>query len=65
MYATEFIRKKSDENKLVTAAFLDLSEAFDSIIYEKLSIKLNKLGFDISALNIIGIFYRMEYNQWY
>ena len=52
----EFIRKKTDENKFVTTAFLDLSEAFDSINHEILSIKLDKLGFDISALKLIGSF---------
>ena len=29
MCATEFIRKKLDENKIVAAAFLDLSKGFD------------------------------------
>ena len=30
-FATENIRKKIDQNEYVTAAFLDLSKAFDSI----------------------------------
>ena len=56
MYATEFIRKETDKNKFVTAAFLDLSKAFDSINHEILSIKLGNLGFDASALKLIGSF---------
>ena len=62
MYATEFIRKETDKNKIVTAAFLDLSKAFDSINHEILSIKLDNLGFDTSALNLIGSFlsYRVQ-----
>ena len=56
MCATEFIRKETDKNKFVTAAFLDLSNAFDSINHEILSIKLDNLGFDKSALKLIGSF---------
>ena len=56
MYATEFIRKETDKNKFVTAAFLDLSKAFDSINHEILSIKLDNLGFDTCALKLIGSF---------
>ena len=62
MYATEFIRKETDENKFVTAAFLDLSKVFDSINHEILSIELGNLGCDISAPKIIGKFlsYRVQ-----
>ena len=56
MYETEFIRKERDKNNLVTAAFLDLSKAFDSINHEILSIKPDNLGFDTSALKLIGSF---------
>ena len=57
MYAiTEFIRKETDKYKFVTAASLDLSKAFDSINYGILSIKLDNLGFDTSALKLIGSF---------
>ena len=56
MYATEFMRKETDKNKFVTAALPDLSKAFDSINYEILSTKLDNLGFDTSALKLIGSF---------
>ena len=56
MYATEFIRNETDKNKFVTAAFLDLSKAFDSINHEILSVKLDNLGFDTSALKLISSF---------
>ena len=56
MYATEFIRKETDKKKCVTAAFLDLSKAFDSISPEILSFNLNNLGFKTSALKLIGSF---------
>ena len=52
----EFIIKETDENKFVTAAFLDLYKAFNSIYHEILSIQLANLGSDISALKIIGSF---------
>ena len=47
MYATQFIKKETDENKFVTAALLDLSKAFDSINHEILSIRLDDPGFKI------------------
>ena len=56
MYATEFIRRETDKNKFVTTAFPDLSKAFDSINQEILNIKLDNLGFDTSALKLIGSF---------
>ena len=55
-YATEFIGKGTDENKFVTAACLDFSKAFVSFNLETLSIKLDNLGFDTSALKLIGGF---------
>ena len=56
MYETEFIRKERDKNKFVTSAFLDLYKAFDSINHEILSIRLDNLGFDTSALKLFGSF---------
>ena len=46
VYATEKIRKEIDCNQIVTAAFLDLSKAFDSISHEILLEKLKELHFD-------------------
>ena len=56
MYKIEFIRKETDENIFVRAAFIDLSMAFDSINHEIPSIHLNNPGFEIPALKLIGIF---------
>ena len=57
MFLTEFMRKETDKNKFVTAAFLDLSKAFfDSTNHEILSIKLDNLGFDTTAQKLIGSF---------
>ena len=56
MYATEIIIKETVENNFVTAAFLDLTKSFESIIHQILSIKLDNLGFDIPALKLIGSF---------
>ena len=39
LFCTEFIRNKTDIINFVTAAFLDLSKAFDSINYDILDIK--------------------------
>ena len=44
LYATEK-RSDIDDNKVVAAAFLDLSKALDSISHEFLLVKLEKLGF--------------------
>ena len=56
IYATEFIRKETDKNKFATAAFFDLSKAFDSFNPEMISNRLDNLGFDTSALKLIGSF---------
>ena len=56
VYATEKIRKEIDCNLIVTAAFLDLSNAFDSISHEILLEKLKKLHFDKKAVSLIECF---------
>ena len=56
LLCTEFIRHKTDVNNFVTAAFLDLSKAFDSINYDILVIKLGNLGFDESSKNLLSSF---------
>ena len=43
IYATEKIRKELDDSNVVTAAFLDLAKAFDSISHEILIGKLKSL----------------------
>ena len=49
LFCTEIIKSKTDVSNVVTAAFLDLSKAFDSMNYEFLIIKLDNLGFDDSS----------------
>ena len=56
LFCTEFIRNKTDNNNFVTAAFLDLSKAFDSINYDILDIKLGNLGFDENSKNLLRSF---------
>ena len=56
VYATEKIRKEIDCNQIVTAAFLDLSKAFDSISHEILLEKLKELHFDKKAVSLIESF---------
>ena len=56
LFCTEFIRNKTDINNFVTAAFLDLSKAFDSINCDILDIKLGNLGFDESSKNLLRSF---------
>ena len=51
LFCTKFIKNESDHNNFVTAAFFD-SNAFDSINYEILDIKLGNLGFDESSKNL-------------
>ena len=52
-FATENIRKKIDQNEYVTAAFLDLSKAFDSISHSILLEKLRDLNFNKVAISLI------------
>ena len=54
--ATENIRREIDENEVVAAACLDLSKAFDSISYEILLQKLEKLNFDSNSISMIRSF---------
>ena len=56
LFCTEFIRNKTDINNFVTAAFLDLSKAFDSINYDILDIKLGNLDFDDNSKNLLRSF---------
>ena len=56
LFCTEFIKNKTDINRFVTAAFLDLSKAFDSINYNVLDTKLGNLGFDESSENLLRSF---------
>ena len=53
VYLTETVRQKLDEKKVVPAAFLDLSKAFDSIDHSVLLEKLKHLGFSSSAILFI------------
>ena len=53
LFCTEFIKIKTDINNFVTASFLDLSKAFDSINNDILDIKL---GFDESSKNLLRSF---------
>ena len=47
------MRSDFDNNKMVAAAFLDLSEAFDSISHVLRLRKLESLGFDRIAFSLI------------
>ena len=47
LHCTESFRCGMHSNKYVTAAFLDLSEAFDSIQHDILEAKLRQVGFDV------------------
>ena len=53
LYCTETWRKTSDEGKYTAVVSLDLSKAFDSIDHSILLIKLQSLGFQQSAINLI------------
>ena len=53
LYATENIRSDIDNNKMVAAAFLDLSKAFDSISHEILLKKLAEYRFHDTAIAMI------------
>ena len=60
LYATENIRKKVNDKKVVCAAFLDLSKAFDSISHDILLEKLKALNFDSNAVSMINSFLRFR-----
>ena len=53
---TEQIRLELNKKKNVTEAFLDLSKAFDSINHKKLIQRLENIGFDERATNLIESF---------
>ena len=46
-------RTNLDQNKIIGAVLLDLSEAFNCIHYDILIAKLNTYGFDRKALKLI------------
>ena len=52
VYTTEFIRYKTDQNKIVAAAFLDLSKALDSISHVILFKKLGRLDVDSKTIKL-------------
>ena len=57
-YATENIRKKVNDKEVVSAAFLNLPKAFDSISHDILLEKLKTLNFDSNAVSMINCFLR-------
>ena len=56
VYGTECIRNQIDSKKIVHAALLDLSKAFDSISHEVLIEKMLSLGFSNGANALIASF---------
>ena len=56
VYVTESIRNQLDSKKIVHAALLDLSKAFDSISHEVLIEKMLSLGFSNGANALIASF---------
>ena len=55
-YVTESIRNQIDSKKIVHAALLDLSKAFDSVSHEVLIEKMLSLGFTNGAIALIASF---------
>ena len=62
---TESIRKQIDDKKIVHAALLDLSKAFDSISHNKLLEKLYSIGFSQTALDLVESFLTDRYQRVY
>ena len=62
MYITAFIRKETEQNNFVSAALIDLSQAFDSINHSILETKLVRLRFETSAIHLMKsfLFERMQ-----
>ena len=56
LYAVESFRSSIDDGMYVAGAMLDLSKAFDSISHSKIKQKLNELGFENGAVNLIDSF---------
>ena len=56
VYVTESIRNQIDSKKIVHAALLDLSKAFDSMSHEVLIEKIFSLGFSNGANALIASF---------
>ena len=53
LYVTENIRSDINNNKMIAAAFRDLSKAFESISHQILSKKLEGYHFDSTAIVLI------------
>ena len=56
IYFTESIRKHVDENDTIYSVCIDLSKAFDSVSHQILLEKLNLIGFNDDALELIFSF---------
>ena len=56
LYATECFRKETDSNNLTAVALLDLSKAFDSIQHNILYQKLENIGIEQNAIELIKSF---------
>ena len=53
IYRTESFRCEIDKNKYVTAAFLHLSKAFDSIQHDISDAKIRQISFDKFSTRLI------------